>query len=107
MRKHGACAHARAVALFGALGNNPLQQRMAVLAGLKAVDWVVAFSEDTPERIISQILPNVLVKGGDYKPDEIAGAACVKSYGGKIEILGFVEGCSTSVVIQRIIGETA
>jgi D-beta-D-heptose 7-phosphate kinase/D-beta-D-heptose 1-phosphate adenosyltransferase len=84
---------------------NSLQQRMAVLAALRAVDWVVSFSEDTPQRIISRILPNVLVKGGDYKPDEIAGAECVKSYGGKIEILGFVEGCSTSGVIRKITGE--
>ena len=84
---------------------NPLQQRMAVLASLRAVDWVVAFSEDTPERIISCILPNVLVKGGDYKPDELAGAACVKSYGGRIEILCFVEGCSTSSTITKIMGE--
>ena len=85
---------------------NPLQERMAVLAALRAVDWVVSFSEDTPARIISKVLPNVLVKGGDYKPDEIAGADCVKSYGGKIEILDFVEGCSTSGVIRKITGET-
>lgn len=86
---------------------NPLQERMTVLAALRAVDWVVAFSDDTPAQIISRILPNVLVKGGDYKADEIVGAACVKSYGGRIEILDFVEGCSTSRMIERIKKNTA
>ena len=86
---------------------NPLQQRMTVLAALRAVDWVVSFSEETPARIISRILPDVLVKGGDYKANEIVGAACVKSYGGRIELLDFVDGCSTTRMIQKIAGETS
>ncbi|HEX5055294.1 MAG TPA: bifunctional D-glycero-beta-D-manno-heptose-7-phosphate kinase/D-glycero-beta-D-manno-heptose 1-phosphate adenylyltransferase HldE, partial [Gammaproteobacteria bacterium] len=52
---------------------NSLQSRMTVLAALESVDWVVSFSEDTPERLIAKLSPDVLVKGGDYKPDEIAG----------------------------------
>ena len=52
---------------------NSLRQRMAVLAGLASVDWVVPFSEDTPEALICEIKPDLLVKGGDYKPEEIAG----------------------------------
>ena len=53
---------------------NPLADRMAVLAGLAAVDWVVPFGEDTPEVLVGEVLPDVLVKGGDYRPENIAGA---------------------------------
>ncbi len=54
---------------------NPLEQRMIVLGALEAVDWVVSFEEDTPQRLIAGILPDLLVKGGDYKPEQIAAAA--------------------------------
>ena len=53
---------------------NALEDRLLVLAGLAAVDWVVPFAEDTPARLIAAALPDVLVKGGDYKPEEIVGA---------------------------------
>lgn len=82
----------------------PLEQRMAVLAGLAAVDWVVPFSEDTPQRLICKVLPDVLVKGGDYQPHEIAGGECVTAAGGEVVILDFKEGCSTSNIIQVIRG---
>ena len=81
----------------------PLQQRMAVLAGLASVDWVVAFSEETPERLICSVLPDVLVKGGDYKAEQVAGFNCVTENGGKVEILQFVEGCSTSEIVNKIL----
>ena len=81
---------------------NTLAQRMAVLAGLESVDWVVPFSGETPERLICHVIPNVLVKGGDYRPEEIAGGACVIENGGRVEVLGFVDGCSTSSVIDAI-----
>lgn len=80
----------------------PLAQRMAVLAGLKAVDFVIAFSEDTPEKLISAVLPDVLVKGGDYKPEQIAGAKAVTAAGGEVKILSFEDGCSTSNLINKI-----
>lgn len=83
---------------------NALAQRMAVLAGLESVDWVVAFSEDTPERLICKIKPNVLVKGGDYRPEEIAGGQCVTENGGEVIVLGFVDGCSTTNIINVIRG---
>lgn len=82
---------------------NSLSQRMAVLAGLSAVDWVVPFNEDTPERIICNLLPDVLVKGGDYKISDIAGGKCVLNNGGEVKVLSFVEGCSTSAIIKKII----
>jgi D-beta-D-heptose 7-phosphate kinase/D-beta-D-heptose 1-phosphate adenosyltransferase len=81
---------------------NVLERRMSVLAGLESVDWVVSFSEDTPENIICMIKPDVLVKGGDYRPEEIAGSGCVKDAGGEVVVLDFVEGCSTSKLIETI-----
>lgn len=81
---------------------NELDARMAVLAGLSSVDWVVAFNEDTPQRLIGEILPNLLVKGGDYKPEEIAGAKEVISNGGEVQVLNFENGCSTTNVIKKI-----
>ncbi|MDH5393681.1 MAG: bifunctional D-glycero-beta-D-manno-heptose-7-phosphate kinase/D-glycero-beta-D-manno-heptose 1-phosphate adenylyltransferase HldE [Gammaproteobacteria bacterium] len=79
---------------------NSLHQRMEVLAALGAVDWVVSFSEDTPEKLICEVLPDLLVKGGDYKVQEIAGAQCVLANGGSVEILSLRDGCSTSQIIQ-------
>ncbi len=81
---------------------NPLADRMAVLAGLAAVDWVVPFSEDTPEALIGEILPDVLVKGGDYRPQNIAGARQVLENGGTVEVLSFREGRSTSAVVEAV-----
>ena len=80
----------------------PLVDRLSVLAGLAAVDWVVPFSEDTPARLIQALLPDVLVKGGDYQPDQIAGAAAVQANGGQVRVLNFREGRSTSTLIERL-----
>ncbi len=80
----------------------PLAQRMSVLAALNSVDWVVPFGEDTPADLIADILPDVLVKGGDYQPHEIAGFEAVTAAGGEVRVLDFVEGESTSAIIQRI-----
>ncbi|NOH99107.1 bifunctional D-glycero-beta-D-manno-heptose-7-phosphate kinase/D-glycero-beta-D-manno-heptose 1-phosphate adenylyltransferase HldE [Vibrio sp. 99-70-13A1] len=83
---------------------NPTDRRMAVLAGLGAVDWVVPFSEDTPQRLISEVLPSILVKGGDYKPEEIAGGEEVIAAGGEVKVLNFEDGCSTTEIIEAIKG---
>jgi len=80
----------------------PLAQRMQVLAGVKNVDWVVAFSEDTPERLICRVLPDVLVKGGDYHADAVAGGDCVKRNGGEVVIADLEPGLSTSALIDAI-----
>lgn len=84
---------------------NSLETRMAVLAGLRSVDWVVPFSEETPARLIETILPDVLVKGGDYTPEQIAGANTVIKNGGAVKILCFKEGISTTQIIKKITGE--
>ncbi len=79
-----------------------LEKRLKVLAGLAAVDWLVTFSEDTPERLVEQISPDLLVKGGDYAVDEIAGAGHVKKQGGEVKVLPLVDGCSTSSIVAQI-----
>ncbi len=83
---------------------NPVEDRMAVLAGLAAVDWVVPFAEDTPARLIEAVLPEVLVKGGDYRPEEIAGGPAVLAAGGEVRVLAFREGRSSSRIIESIRG---
>lgn len=82
---------------------NVVDDRMAVLAALRSVDWVVPFSEDTPERLICRLLPDALVKGGDYTVEQIAGHQCVQANGGDVVIIEFKDGCSTSKIISSII----
>ncbi|MFZ1701767.1 MAG: D-glycero-beta-D-manno-heptose 1-phosphate adenylyltransferase [Pyrinomonadaceae bacterium] len=79
------------------------EARRAVLLGLRSVDEVVVFDETTPERLIEEIRPNVLVKGGDWCIDQIIGADFVQSYGGQVVSLPLVEGYSTSKIIDRAI----
>lgn len=81
---------------------NPLMQRMIVLGALDSVDWVVPFEEETPQRLIATILPDVLVKGGDYKPEDIAGGKEVIAAGGTVKVLNFEDGCSTTNIINAI-----
>ncbi|WP_394129190.1 bifunctional D-glycero-beta-D-manno-heptose-7-phosphate kinase/D-glycero-beta-D-manno-heptose 1-phosphate adenylyltransferase HldE [Shewanella maritima] len=81
---------------------NPVDRRMAVLAGLGAVDWVVPFTEDTPQRVIAKLLPDLLVKGGDYKIEEIAGGKEVIAAGGVVKVLCFEDGISTTKIIENI-----
>ncbi|MED5385509.1 MAG: bifunctional D-glycero-beta-D-manno-heptose-7-phosphate kinase/D-glycero-beta-D-manno-heptose 1-phosphate adenylyltransferase HldE [Pseudomonadota bacterium] len=81
---------------------NPVERRMAVLAGLEAVDWVVSFSEDTPEPLLEFLQPEVLVKGGDYTMDEVVGGDYVNSYGGEVRVLEFLDDCSTSAIMEKM-----
>ncbi len=81
---------------------NHLEERMSVLAGLSSIDWVVPFHEETPEQLITEVLPDTLVKGGDYTADQIAGAQQVTRAGGNIAIIDLREGCSTTRIINRI-----
>ena len=81
---------------------NALEDRRLVLSGLAAVDWVVPFAEDTPAALIAKILPDVLVKGGDYKPEEIAGAKEVLQNGGEVRVLSFRDGHSSSRIIDKL-----
>ncbi len=81
---------------------NSVDRRMAVLAGLGAVDWVVSFSEDTPVNLLAEIKPDVLVKGGDYGIEQVVGADIVKAYGGEVRVLGLVENSSTTAIVEKI-----
>ncbi|MGK7313250.1 MAG: D-glycero-beta-D-manno-heptose 1-phosphate adenylyltransferase [Candidatus Longimicrobiales bacterium M2_2A_002] len=80
----------------------PLEDRLYVLAGLGCVDAVTPFAEDTPRALIADLLPDVLVKGGDYEPDQVVGAREVRAAGGEVVILPFVEGRSTTGIIRRL-----
>lgn len=81
---------------------NSLNVRMRMLSALSCVDWVVPFPEDTPERLIGEILPDVLVKGGDYSVDSVAGGDTVIAAGGEVHIIEFLPGHSTTSLINRI-----
>lgn len=88
---------------------NPLEQRATVISGLASVDWVIPFGEingnefdDTPYDLIKLIAPDVLVKGGDYTPETIVGADIVQLNGGDVAVIEFVDGCSTTKIIEKI-----
>ena len=85
--------------------NRPIQDqnsRSRVLAALQFVDAVVLFNEDTPLNLISEILPDILVKGGDYLAENIVGADVVKRNGGVVRTIDFVSGYSTSGIVEKI-----
>lgn len=78
------------------------EDRLFILAGLECVDAVVLFEEDTPIRLIEQLLPNVLVKGGDYVIEEIVGYDVVTKNGGLVTTLPFIDGKSTSNIVKKM-----
>ena len=78
------------------------KDRLRVLAALEAVDYVTLFSEDTPLRLIEKIRPHILVKGADWKEDQIVGAKEVRSWGGRVKRIRLVPGRSTSALVRRI-----
>ena len=81
---------------------NSEQDRMEILSALGFVDYVVLFDEDTPYELIKKVQPDVLVKGGDYTADQVVGKDIVEARGGKVELIQFVEGKSTTNIINRI-----
>jgi D-beta-D-heptose 7-phosphate kinase/D-beta-D-heptose 1-phosphate adenosyltransferase len=74
-----------------------------LLQSLSFVDYVITFSDDTPEKLIKTLSPNILVKGGDYKVADVAGASYVQQNQGEVKIIDFIDGYSSSSIIQRII----
>jgi len=78
------------------------QSRASILAALSSVDMVIIFEEDTPKLLIEAISPSILVKGGDYKKEDIVGAEYVESTGGEVEIIPFLDGHSSSQLIDKI-----
>ena len=81
---------------------NSEQDRAEMLCAMKFVDYVVIFEEDTPYGLIKKIQPDVLVKGGDYKPEEVVGRDIVEARGGRLELIKFVDGKSTTNIINKI-----
>ena len=79
------------------------EDRGEVLAALSCVDFVVPFGEETPQRLIEAVKPNVLVKGGDWPVEKIVGADFVLKNGGEVKTLQFVEGRSTSSILEKVI----
>jgi D-beta-D-heptose 7-phosphate kinase/D-beta-D-heptose 1-phosphate adenosyltransferase len=80
------------------------EERATVLAGLRSVDYVVIFDEETPRSLIEALRPDVLVKGGDWAVESIVGADVVLAAGGRVLSLPFVEGKSTTGIVERIVG---
>lgn len=81
---------------------NPAHDRAGILSALEAVSFVCVFEEDTPYNLIAALQPDILVKGGDYQPDTIVGADIVRNRGGKVIVLPFVEGRSTTSLAEKI-----
>ena len=81
---------------------NPLAGRAAVLEAIRYVDHVVPFDEDTPAELISALLPDVLVKGGDYQPQEVVGRDTVEARGGRVVTVPLLPGYSTTALLRRI-----
>ncbi|HEY4744385.1 MAG TPA: bifunctional D-glycero-beta-D-manno-heptose-7-phosphate kinase/D-glycero-beta-D-manno-heptose 1-phosphate adenylyltransferase HldE [Desulfuromonadaceae bacterium] len=78
-------------------------ERAHILAALDCIDYVVLFDEDTPLALITQLKPDILVKGGDYTPEGVVGKEVVEAYGGRVELVAFVDGKSTTNIIERVL----
>lgn len=82
---------------------NPVDRRMAVLAGLESVDWVISFDTDTPESLLTELKPDILVKGGDYDKKGVVGWQIVEAYGGTVKVLSFFDDCSTTAIVEKVL----
>ena len=81
----------------------PLKERIEILAAIEDIDYLTSFSEEIPQKIIALLLPDVLVKGGDWKPEEVVGKREVEDAGGEVEIIPYLEGRSSSDIVKRIV----
>jgi len=85
----------------------PLKERLEVLAAVADIDYLTWFSEDTPRTIIAALLPDVLVKGGDWTPDDVVGKAEVEGAGGRVVIVPYLKGRSSTSIIDKIIRDSS
>jgi len=81
----------------------PLRERVEVLAAVSDIGGLISFGEDTPLQLIKRLRPDVLVKGGDWRPEEVVGRAEVEAAGGRLVIIPYLEGRSSSSIISRIL----
>ena len=84
----------------------PQDDRLRVLAGLESVDAVTLFGEDTPRELISDLLPDVLVKGGDYRLEDVVGREEVEGAGGEVRLIPFIAGRSTTDLLEKLRGQS-
>ena len=84
-----------------------LEERLEILEAIEEIDYLVSFSEETPQKIISLLLPDVLVKGGDWKLEEVVGKEEVEKTGGKVVLVPYIRGYSTSAIISKILHSAA
>ena len=80
----------------------PEEDRALVVAGLASVDAVALFDQDTPLELVTALLPDVLAKGGDYRPEDVVGREVVEAAGGRVEVIPFVQGHSTTSLLDRV-----
>jgi len=81
----------------------PLEERLEVLEAVEDIDYLTFFSEETPQEIIASLLPDVLVKGGDWRPEEVVGKREVEQSGGVVVVIPYLKGYSSSVIIKKIL----
>jgi len=81
---------------------NTASRRLTVLAGLESVDWVTCFEGDTPEELLREVKPDILVKGGDYDKKGVVGWEIVEGYGGEVRVMGMTPNCSTTAIVEKI-----
>jgi len=84
---------------------NLCEDRMLVLSKLASVDWVVSFNDDTPERLLKKLKPDILAKGGDYTIKQVVGSPIVKAYGGEVKVLSLMDNRSTTAIVNKIQGK--
>lgn len=83
-----------------------LEERLEILESIEEIDYLVSFSDETPQKIIASLLPGVLVKGGDWKIEEVVGKNEVEKAGGKVVVIPYLKGHSSTDIIERIIHST-
>lgn len=81
----------------------PLKERIEILGAIEKIDYLTSFSEEIPQKIIARLLPDVLVKGGDWRPEEVVGKKEVEEAGGEVVIIPYLEGSSSSDIVKRIV----
>lgn len=86
---------------------NDQESRLEVLAALENIDYLTLFDEDTPEKLIKKLTPDIIFKGGDWGEEDIVGAGYVKAHGGKVRVIPYVEGYSTTDLIEKLRKDTA
>ena len=85
----------------------PLKERLEILSAVADIDYLTWFAERTPQKIISALLPDILIKGGDWTPDKVVGRAEVEAAGGRVVIVPYLKGHSSSAIIDRIIRDSS